>query len=46
MVLDVNLEIIVCQIHVQIMVYVHKQQVATFVHVLILTLVPIVNKVR
>jgi len=44
MVLDVNLETIVCQIHVPIMVYVHKQRVATFAHVLILTLVPIVNK--
>jgi hypothetical protein len=45
MVHDVNLVIIVCLIHVLIMVYVHKQQLVTSVHVHILSLVLIVNKV-
>jgi hypothetical protein len=46
MALDVNLVIIVYLIHVLIMVYVHKQQLVTFVPVHIPILVLIVNKVR
>jgi hypothetical protein len=44
-VLDVNLVIIACQIHVLIMVFVHKPQQVTFAHVYILILVLIANKV-
>lgn len=46
MVLDVNLVIIACQIHVLIMVYVLKQQRVIYAHARILTRVLTVNKVR
>lgn len=44
MVLDVKIVIIALQIHVLIMVYVHKQQLATFVRVHFHIQDPIVNK--